>query len=689
MSVKHQAIRGLDTVMLFAVALLCLSVASTAYAATSIASITLTVPSKSLKIGKKETLKATAKDSKGKAISGVKFTWSASKASVAKVSAGVVTAVKAGSSVIKATSGGKSATVTITVPTTTGATGVAAKGAAIAGATITLVDKNGKTVSTTTGSDGSYTLDTTGLTSPFLVRLVFDTTTLYSVSDATTVAKTINVTPLTDLIIRSWYSVQGKTIDTAFAHPGANPAPTPTEVQVISNVVVQVTALWLQQAGVDTTNFSPISTPFVADSTGVDAVLDDTSIDTGTGVITITDGGAISQSSTVSYDTGSGSISVDTTTTDSDTGTTGSSVQGTVVATTTTMQTALTGITTTLTNFANTINAKGTALANTDLTPFLDTNLLDEGLNKAQFADSTADQFRGLTLSFQILNINSLDTASGLADVSFTASESLGDQSQTETAEFFFKKQSDGSWFFFGDQMPAKLGVQAEMRTNQGFISGDNGPDINVDIRPIKGAYTGITIDDGGLGIFTGTALTQGGTDAKVFTPNPAKPGTTVEVDYDEFLANSGVLKDLVPAGTPMTITMTPKTGIAKQYVVKTNALTTESISITNLTGTSLTTDGHPGTPLHVEWTLPISFAIAEVKISVIVFDGDQTLGTTNSCNPDETILAITDTSADVTIPTTVCGSNGTTVQANINLGVTGVNGERETVIYSYSDPLP
>lgn len=667
------------------IGLLCLLAISAANAAT-IASITLTVPSKTLKIGVKETLKATAKDSKGHAISGVKFTWSSSKASVAKVgSTGGVTGVKAGSAVIKASSGGKSASVTITVPSPTDVAGVAAKGAAITGATITLADKTGKTVSTTTDAvDGSYTLDTTGLATPFLIRVQKDTTTLYSVSDATTASKVINVTPLTDLIIRSWYSVQNIDIATAFAHPGANPPPSPTEVQIISNVVVQVTALWLQQNGVDTTDFSPISTPFTADSTGVDAVLDITTVDTDTGAITITDG-TTTQDSTVSY--GTGSLTVDTSTTGPDGSS--SSETGTVVATTTTMQTALAGITTTLTNLADTVNTKGTALANTDLTSFLDAKLLDEGLNKAQFADSTADQFRGdengaITVAFQVLSIQALDTTNGLADVDFTLTQSQGDQSQTQTAEFFFKKQSNGSWLIYGDQLPAKLGVESEMRTNQGAFSGDNGPDINVDIRPIKGVYTGISIDDGGLGVFSNTALTPGGTDARVYTPNPAKPGTTVEIDYDEFFANSGVLVNLVPAGTALTVTMTPKTGSPKNYTVHTNAFTTEAISITNLPDSSLG-GATLGSPLHVVWTLPTTFAIAEVKLSATVFDGDQTQNTTTSCQVDELILATDATSGDITLPTTVCGSNGATVQANLNLSVTGVNGERDSVIYMFS----
>jgi hypothetical protein len=655
---------------------------ATAVITVTAASIALTTPNKTLKIGDDETLVAVAKDTGGHAISGVKFTWKSSQTGIVHIRAsGLASALDAGKSTITVTGGGRSATVAITVPVPSALSGVAAHGAAIAGAVVTLVDKKGAILATTTGSDGSYTLDTTGLKPPFMVKVQLGDTALYSVSADAETASIINVNPLTDLIIRSWYQVQGASVDAAFTTPATNPPPTPDQVQLISNVVVQVTALWLQQAGVDTTTYNPINTAFAVGD-GADQVLDQTVVDTDNGTITITDGAGTTQDSTVDY--GTGTITVDTSTT----GPSGSSSSetGTVVATTTAMQTALTDITTTLSAFTGTVNAKGSALKASDLNPYLDAKLLNEGLNKALFADSTADQFRGLTLSFQILDITSLDTTNGLADVSFTASAIQGDQTQTQIAEFFFKQQSDGSWLFYGDQLPAKLGVQSEVRTSQGFITGDSGPDINVDIRPIKGAYTSITIDDGALGIFTDTALTKDGTEVDTYTPNPAVPGTTVEVDLDEFFANSGVLADLVPAGTPMTVTMTPATGSPKNYTVHTNAFTTESISITNLTGTTVTTDAHPGTPLHVEWTLPTTFAIAEVKLSATVWDGDQTQNTTNSCQSDGPILGITATSADVTFATS-CSSNPVK-QASLNLNVIGVNGERESVIYSFSDPL-
>ena len=73
--------------------------------------------------------------------------------------------------------------------------------------------------------------------------------------------------------------------DTAFANPGTNPPPSPTAVAVISSVVQNAVQLWLNQANVTAGSTNLISTPFTANSSGIDKVLDQTTIDLGTGEI--------------------------------------------------------------------------------------------------------------------------------------------------------------------------------------------------------------------------------------------------------------------------------------------------------------------------------------------------------------------------------------------------------------------
>src|SRR5512142_3327314 len=87
--------------------------------------------------------------------------------------------------------------------------GTAASGAPLASVTVTLKDATGASRTATTAADGRFSIDTTGLTPPFLVLVADAGGALYSVSADAAAQSTINVTPLTDLIIRSWYEVQG------------------------------------------------------------------------------------------------------------------------------------------------------------------------------------------------------------------------------------------------------------------------------------------------------------------------------------------------------------------------------------------------------------------------------------------------------------------------------------------------
>ncbi|TAK09091.1 MAG: hypothetical protein EPO39_03120, partial [Candidatus Manganitrophaceae bacterium] len=115
---------------------------------------------------------------------------------------------------------------------TSSLSGTAATGAAVANATITIKDAAGVSKSATTGTDGKYTIDVTGMTAPFLVKVDLPGgTALYSVGGA---AGVVNIHPFTDLIISTWYEVQGNTVDAAFTDPANNPPPSSTEIQVIA-----------------------------------------------------------------------------------------------------------------------------------------------------------------------------------------------------------------------------------------------------------------------------------------------------------------------------------------------------------------------------------------------------------------------------------------------------------------------
>jgi N-acetylneuraminic acid mutarotase len=146
--------------------------------------------------------------------------------------------------------------------------GTAATGLPIANATISVKDKRGNKVSETTSQDGKYSVDVTSMTAPYLIKVG----NLYSIATKSGIA---NVHPFSDMIIRNWFNVQGLDVDSVFAGTGTMPSP-PTEIEIatIELVVRQILTPYMSVANVDSSNFNLITSPFNADHTGFDAVLD-------------------------------------------------------------------------------------------------------------------------------------------------------------------------------------------------------------------------------------------------------------------------------------------------------------------------------------------------------------------------------------------------------------------------------
>ena len=164
--------------------------------------------------------------------------------------------------------------------------GVAATGKAIADATVTLIDSKGKTATGTTNGNGVFTINTSGLTPPFLLAVKSNAGStsgmyLYSVSDSASPA-TINITPLTDMIIRAWYQMQGTNAAAAAGAlingtlGGSNAPPTPVEAGTIADTVKNILKDVLVNAGIgNASSFDPISGAITAGSgSGYDGALD-------------------------------------------------------------------------------------------------------------------------------------------------------------------------------------------------------------------------------------------------------------------------------------------------------------------------------------------------------------------------------------------------------------------------------
>lgn len=169
--------------------------------------------------------------------------------------------------------------------TTQTLTGTAATGLPLAATTITIKDVNGITKTGTTTANGGYTVDVTGMTLPFLLQVPSGAGNLYSVATAT---GTANIHPFTDLIIRNWYIAHGTTVDAVFSGSAPLLMPSITEINAIELVVRNILSTWLTNVGLPST-FNLITTPFVANSSGFDKVLDNTTVAIdATGNVTIT-----------------------------------------------------------------------------------------------------------------------------------------------------------------------------------------------------------------------------------------------------------------------------------------------------------------------------------------------------------------------------------------------------------------
>lgn len=266
----------------------------------TITMITISPATATIAVNGTQQYTAVGKDSNGNTVNGATYNWASSNPAVATVnSSGLATGVAAGTTMITASitySGGiygmgvtyTSNAATLTVSANGMAMGTVAIGRALQGAMVSLNDSHGQMVVAMTDGNGRYQLSTSGLSAPFLLKAQDNQGhVLFSFADQSGV---INITPVTDLMVRMWYGVRGATPDAAFADPAAHPAPQMSELAVLNKTLTGVLGDSLSRAGLDPAKFDLIATPFVANNTGFDQVLDNTAIGMSNGQLLVRDG---------------------------------------------------------------------------------------------------------------------------------------------------------------------------------------------------------------------------------------------------------------------------------------------------------------------------------------------------------------------------------------------------------------
>ena len=479
---------------------------------------------------------------------------------------------------------------------------------------------------------------------------------LYSVSADTKLNTTVNVTPLTDLVVRSYYGVQGVTADTAFGAPASNPPPGAPTVQIIASAVQNTVQLWLSAAGVTSSSFNLISTPFAANSTGVDKVLDQTTVTPASDTLTIT-AGTTTQTSTLA--TASGSITITTTTTDTAANTTSTAQQTVAVPTSSAQQTdlgkALSGTQTLFTNLISAASTKGANFSATDALAVIDPAFLSQGQNAAAFAANVASFIdslpAGATLSFggfvrvnQFTDTNattqSLDATVDLLETLSNGStiHNYLNETQGVTSGMVYRLQSDGTWRFYGDQGIAKAHVNVRQER---FYEANNAssPDTPSDALVMQAQ---VTVATGTLSAATlsgpANSLPDCTNVTSNLTPAPLTLSAVVlmkdagifngnEDRYDlpcPALSGDPVLTSVPPTGTAYAFSLTPvSTGVAVMQASTLNSSTNDNGDFLQINGVSRgafaaanTVAAIAGTTLTVSFTPPTTFPLLYSNIN-------------------------------------------------------------------------
>ena len=175
--------------------------------------------------------------------------------------------------------GGGGSSVSAAAVASSTLSGTVAVGAPMLNATVTVKDAKGVTVSAPAGVDGSYSgLSLEGLTAPFGVQACGFVDGNYACFYAVVQqAGTANVTPLTNAAVALALGADPAGI---FAASGSVAPPLTSDLDAQHRKLKQALGDVLAKAGVGSADF--VTTPFSADRTGMDKVLDAVKVSTGT-----------------------------------------------------------------------------------------------------------------------------------------------------------------------------------------------------------------------------------------------------------------------------------------------------------------------------------------------------------------------------------------------------------------------
>jgi hypothetical protein len=252
-------------------------------------------PTRSVVVGGTRVFTAEARNSAGTVLTGVNFAWISSDTDVAigtgsghfrGVAIGTVN-ITASASFVEVAGQGLTNVVSspVTLTVVAAVEGTAAQGAPLGGASISLRDAQGQYAASSADAAGHFHIDVAGMTGPFLLKAVTpEGRVLYGMAPD---SGTANVDPYSDFLVRQWYGAHGGDPNRAFTGRGEVPAV--ADMQALDRSLSSKLGDSLSAQGLDPRQFSLLSTPFTADHSGFDALLDQSRVDAATGTIQVGD----------------------------------------------------------------------------------------------------------------------------------------------------------------------------------------------------------------------------------------------------------------------------------------------------------------------------------------------------------------------------------------------------------------
>ena len=483
----------------------------------------------------------------------------------------------------------------------------------------------------------------------------------------------INVNPLTHLIVRTSYNLDGKKAEDAFTVQDFSIGEIGVEdLGVVKKLVNDELQSWMLDKGLDPKTFDPFTTGFLADGTGFDGLLDILTVDDSSGTITAVNE-QVTQTSMVTADSGSRVVTVQTTTTVNPVVTAGAPIArfATTTATSTShvvmvpiekmtaeVQAALDGVNATLAELANITLTKGKDLVWEDIMHLYHSDFLNDNMRASQDGKYyTADHREAVAVEFLATSARSFDQTNGVIEVLISRKITYG----TETIAFDYpgilKKTVDGAgiekWLWYGNQ--AAIMADFEMQWHCDWTSAGRNcfQRAHIKAEAEQGAYETMTITV--PGVFTDEPMNK--TTGSYDFGSP--PDTVESKPQDGF----SVISDTgyPAAGTKRTLTATPPASAADTtpYVYENivEAVTTETINIISPTGHTLA-DANLGSPTVMKWESPKTFPVVFITLEAWISSDAGNIAVKPEVQPNPF-----STSSTITFPDTVNGSATTRVE--------------------------